>query len=132
MIALDTNVLVRFLVDSQDEPTQSVRARSLVQGAVNRGESVFVPLVTVVETVWVLRKVGGFARADIVRTLRGLLASSTFELARRNEIEVALIAYEGGKGDFADHVIAAEAAANGAIVYTFDRALHGLSGFAEP
>lgn len=132
MIALDTNVLVRFLVDSQDEPTQSVRARSLVQGAVDRGESVFVPLVAVVETVWVLRKVGGFARADIVRTLRGLLASSTFEFARRDEIEVALNAYEGGKGDFADHLIAAEAAANGARVYTFDRALHGLSGFAEP
>ncbi len=132
MIALDTNVLVRFLVDSQDEPTQSVRARSLVQGAVERGESVLVPLVTLVETVWVLRKVGGFARADIGRTLRGLLASPTFELARRDEVELALGAYEGGKGDFADHVIAAEAAANGAVVHTFDRALHGMPGFAEP
>lgn len=132
MIALDTNVLVRFLVDSQDEPTQSVRARSLVQGAVDRGENIFVPLVTIVETVWVLRKVGGFARADILRTLRGLLASPTFEFGWRDEVEVALNAYDGGKGDFADHVIAAEAAANGAIVYTFDRALHGMPGFAEP
>ena len=67
-----------------------------------------------------------------MRALRGLLASSTFEFARRNEIEVALNAYDGGKGDFADHVIAAEAAANGAIVHTFDRALHGMPGFAEP
>jgi predicted nucleic-acid-binding protein len=132
VIALDTNVLVRFLVDSRDEPSQSLRARALVQGAMDRGDSVLVPLVAVVETVWVLRKVGGFAREDVVRTLRGLLASPTFEFARRGHVETALTAYERSKGDFADHVIAAEAAAESAVVYTFDRALHGLAGFAEP
>jgi predicted nucleic-acid-binding protein len=132
VIALDTNVLVRFLVDSQDEPSQSLRARALVQGAMDRGENVLIPLVTVVETVWVRRKVGAFAREEVVRTLRSLLASPTFEFVQRAHVEVALVAYAQSKGDFADHVISAEAAADSAVVYTFDRALHGLAGFAEP
>lgn len=55
MIAVDTNVLVRFLVDSADEPSQSERARALVKATVDAEQEVYVPLVALVETVWVLR-----------------------------------------------------------------------------
>ena len=40
MIALDTNVLVRHVV--QDDPVQSPQASSLINAAVARGEPVFV------------------------------------------------------------------------------------------
>ena len=43
MIALDTNVLVRFLVESTDEPTQSAGARALVADALASGHEVLLP-----------------------------------------------------------------------------------------
>lgn len=133
MIALDTNVLVRFLVDSADEPSQSERARALVKATVDAGQEVYVPLVALVETVWVLRKAGGFGRGDIARTVRGLLAARSFVMGERARVEAALEGYEAGKGDFADHVIREDGRAAGAmVVYTFDRALHGQEGFQEP
>ena len=66
MIALDTNVVVRFLVN--DEAAQARRARALIEA-----NSVFVPVTVLLETEWVLR--GGYRlpRADVVRLLRALL-----------------------------------------------------------
>ncbi len=133
MIALDTNVLVRFLVDSADEPTQSARARALVSAALIRGEPVMIPLVTLVETVWVLRRSGGFGRDEVARTIRALLHARGVELGDRDVVQRAIEVFETRKGDFADHVIAAQAHLVGAsTLYTFDRALHGQDGFAEP
>jgi predicted nucleic acid-binding protein len=57
MIALDTNVFVRFLVNTPDGETEQVRrARELVTAAERRGEDILVTHVVLVETVWVLRK----------------------------------------------------------------------------
>ncbi len=133
MIGLDTNVLVRFLVDSADEPSQSTRARALVGAAIARGEPVLIPLVALVETVWVLRRAGGFGRDEIARTIRGLLHARGIEVGDREIVQRAIAVFETNKGDFADHVIADQARTAGAsALYTFDRALLGLHRFAEP
>ena len=58
MIALDTNVFVRFLVNTPDgDPDQVRRAREVVTAAEVRGEDILLTHVVLVETVWVLRKV---------------------------------------------------------------------------
>lgn len=58
MLALDTNVLVRILIDDTQFIDQCAAARALASAA---GE-VYVPQVVQIETVWVLESAYGFAR----------------------------------------------------------------------
>ncbi|MEO7147199.1 MAG: PIN domain-containing protein, partial [Terrimesophilobacter sp.] len=53
MIGLDTNVVVRYLV--QDEPDQSARASEVID-VLTESEPGFLSLVTIVELYWVLRR----------------------------------------------------------------------------
>lgn len=69
MIAVDTNVVVRFLVTG-DDPPQSARAAAAFQT-----DKVFLARTVVLETAWVLRRTFGFDRvqiADALRLLSGL------------------------------------------------------------
>jgi predicted nucleic acid-binding protein len=74
MIAIDTNVVVRYLTG--DHPEQSPRARDLIDG-----NEVFVPVTVILETAWVLRSAYDFGITDLVRALRafGGLPSVTIE-----------------------------------------------------
>ena len=63
MIAIDTNIIVRYLTG--DHPEQSVRARAIVDG-----QPIFVPVTVVLETEWVLRSAYGYKPADVARALR--------------------------------------------------------------
>lgn len=66
MIALDANVLARYLLD--DEPAQARAARRLLADA--RAEY-WIPVTVVLELAWVLRK-SDAPRAVIMDRLRGL------------------------------------------------------------
>lgn len=73
MKALDTNVIVRFLV--ADDAGQAARVRELFQYAEDRREALFVPIVVMLETIWVLSAVYGISRVavlDAVAKLAGL------------------------------------------------------------
>ncbi len=61
MIGLDTNVLVRFLVE--DDAEQAVRAKGVVRRAIERDEKLFVSDVVVCELAWVLERAYGLGRA---------------------------------------------------------------------
>ena len=63
MLAVDTNVIVRFLTD--DHPQQSPRARRLVDG-----NDMWVSMTVLLETEWVLRSAYRFTPAQIVDGLR--------------------------------------------------------------
>jgi predicted nucleic-acid-binding protein len=68
MIAIDTNVVVRYLVD--DDPAQAARARALVDS-----NQVFVPLTVMLETEWVLKSAYAFpidVRAAALLAFAGL------------------------------------------------------------
>ncbi len=51
MIGLDTNVVVRYIM--QDDPKQSPKATRLIESLTSDAPG-FVPLVAVIELVWVL------------------------------------------------------------------------------
>ena len=68
MIALDTNILARYLLD--DEPAQSRAARRLLADA--RAEY-WIPISVVLELGWVLRK-SDSPRAAVIERLRELLS----------------------------------------------------------
>ena len=120
-IAVDTNVLVRFL--SWDEPVQAAAAARAIEAA----DAVVIATIVLCETVWVLRRAYKHSHAEIATTLRALVDSRPVEVDRL-AAEAGLRHLEKG-GDFADGVILHEARrARTAKLVSFDRALGTLAG----
>ena len=131
MIALDTNVLVRFLVT--DDAEQSAAAVALIERAITADATLYLSEIVVAETVWVLSRSYRFTRAEIAAILHRLLAARHLVFGRGERITRALHHFETGKGDFADYLIAEDARAAGADqIATFDRALLREPGFVLP
>lgn len=131
MIALDTNVLVRFVV--ADDAQQSARARALVERAESEGEALFVSDVVLCELVWVLQAAYRFPRAVVVQTLRRMLQARVLAFRDSTALGRATDAYASGKGDFADYVVREHARAAGCEkVVTFDAALLREPSFERP
>lgn len=127
MAALDSNVLVRYLV--QDDPVQGELAARLINRGVRAGGPLFVPVTVLLELEWVLRSAFGFDKTDVLHSLSRLIGS--FELAFQAEgaVEIALVQYEHGVADFADCLHAALAGEAGeAPLWTFDKAAAKVTG----
>ncbi len=122
MIALDTNVLVRYLVE--DDAEQSARAARLIEGAADQGEMLFIAHIVVCEVVWVLQVAYRIGKPEVIATLKNLVRASHLELEDVELVRKALADFEGGKGDFADYLIRVRSVARGCErVATFDKAL---------
>jgi len=131
VIALDTNVLVRFLVE--DDPEQSRQAKALVQRAIAGNSPCFVSEVVVCEVVWVLGTSYQVGREEIARVLRQLLRARHLTFSDGERLSRALNAFDSGRGDFADYLIRETARETGCeSVATFDRALLREPGFVAP
>lgn len=127
MIAFDTNVLLRLLLN--DEPRQARQAQALVDRALSRSDRVLLPDIVLCELEWVLGAVYEVPRSEIIETLRRLLDTEVFAFLDRGAVVAALRDYEEGSGDFSDYLIGASAArAGAATTYTFDRALRHSAG----
>ncbi len=124
MIAVDTNVLVRVVVDDPDEPQQMARARRQV----TRAGQVFVPQIVQAELVWVLDTAYELDRSAIVPVLQHMLDNAAFVLQGEPAFRAALSAYQTGPADFADYLILAESRAAGCSLVTFDRRLLKADG----
>jgi len=112
VLAIDTNILVRYLTN--DHPDQSPRARAVVEG-----KAVFVAVTVVLEAEWVLRSAYGYARTDVARALRAFAGLPTVTLEGAAAIAAALDLAEGGM-DFAEALHLRKAAACDGMV-TFDQ-----------
>jgi predicted nucleic-acid-binding protein/bifunctional DNA-binding transcriptional regulator/antitoxin component of YhaV-PrlF toxin-antitoxin module len=131
MIALDTNVLVRFLVE--DDAAQASRAAALIEQAIADGTALFISDVVLCETVWVLTARYGFSRVEVAAVLRRLLDADHLVFATPPQNVRALAAYAAGKDDFADYVIREHGrAAACSAVATFDHALLKETGYVSP
>ena len=119
MIALDTNVLVRFLV--QDDPDQSRIANALIDQLTD-ADTGFVSSEVLVELVWVLERAYGYARAEIAAALDGLLTAIELVVEAADDVGQAVERYRTEGFGFADLMIAAAARRAGAReLVTFDR-----------
>jgi predicted nucleic-acid-binding protein len=131
MIALDTNILVRFLV--RDDPKQARKAKVLVDKLDEDEARAFVSDIVLCELVWVLASCYRFDRSQIVVALKKLVGARQLRFDSTDNVLRAINAYETSKGDFADYLIREHARAAGCeTVVTFDKALHGHGSFAAP
>ncbi|HVA13516.1 MAG TPA: type II toxin-antitoxin system VapC family toxin [Stellaceae bacterium] len=128
MIGLDTNIVVRYLV--QDDPTQSSKATELIERRLSADEPGFISVIVVVETVWVLERAYGLANLDIASAIERMLQIDVFVVDHEQEVFTALSAFKAGRGSFADALIGTLAARAGCSdTFTFDRKASRLSGF---
>jgi predicted nucleic-acid-binding protein len=131
VIALDTNVLVRFLV--ADDEGQHEAARRSLERLGPAEQAGFVSDIVLVELVWVLRAGYGFSRREIMVALEALASADHLSFEDDERISRALRAFAEGRGDFADYLIRERADAAGCTtVETFDRVLHAEKGFSPP
>jgi predicted nucleic acid-binding protein len=112
MIALDTNVLARYLL--KDDEAQFERARALIEGP----ERLTAPVTVLLELAWVL-EVSDCSRDEIARAFRLLAGLPNFTLRQLDSLLYALDWYEEGM-DFGDALHLAMSAQDEALA-TFDR-----------
>ena len=131
MIGLDTNVLVRYLMDDDDAQTE--QAAALIESAESAGGSLFVSQVVLCELVWVLSSVYRQPRATVQAVLEGLVRASHLTIEDAAGARRALAAYTQGRGDFADYIIRERAWSAGCDhVATFDKKVLKENGFSAP
>ena len=120
MIGLDTNVLVRYIM--QDDAKQSALATRLVE-SLSAESPGFVALVSVVELGWVLASAYDLDRAQLAEALEGLLRTQEIVVEQAETVWKALRVFRASNADFADFLIERAAAAAGCErTMTFDRA----------
>lgn len=126
MIALDTNVLVRFLV--QDDPMQAQLATKVIDQLTDDAPG-FVSREVLIELVWVLERAYRLGGPEIATALDGLLSATELEVEGSDEVAPALELYRNDGFGFADLMIAAAARRAGATeMVTFDRKAARLPG----
>jgi predicted nucleic-acid-binding protein len=113
-VALDTNVVVRFLM--ADDPAQARRAKALIAK-----HPVYVAPTVLLETEWVLRSGYEQSSVQIARYLRAFLGLPQVKLGEAEAVSEALHGYEAGL-DFADALHLA-LSAEAAEFATFDQRL---------
>lgn len=123
MIAIDTNIVVRFLTG--DDPDQSARARALIDS-----QPVFLPVTVALETDWVLRSAYDFRPSEVIRALRAFGGLPTVTVEDAEAVAASLDLAEAGM-DFADALHLTSAAQCTAFA-TFDRRLLRKAGGTGP
>jgi predicted nucleic-acid-binding protein len=118
MIGLDTNVLVRYIM--QDDAKQSPKASKLIE-ALTIDEPGFVSIVSIVELVWVLSSAYGLVREQIGQALEALLRTKELSIDRADQVLKALRVFRTTSADFADCLIERSASSAGCgRTMTFD------------
>jgi len=127
MPALDTNVLVRYIV--RDDARQLAAARRLISRCVAEGSTLFVPVTVVLELEWVLRSSFGFGKDDVLLALSSLFSAADLSFESERALEVALQLFRKGSAGFADclHVALATQAGEQPL-WTFDKTAAKVDG----
>ena len=128
MKGLDTNVLLRYLVE--DDEAQTRQAAKIIEDAARRKEVLFISLPVLCEVVWVLDRSYHQTRAEIASVLESILDVEVFAIQMERCARESLDQFRAGKAGFADFVIGAIAKDAGCEwVYTFDGGLKGAQAF---
>ena len=128
MKALDTNVLVRFLV--KDDAEQAQQVYNLFKQAENNQQRLFVPILVVLETIWVLQAVYGVDDKDILAVLNDLLLMPVLLFETQPVLHTFVAAATGNNFDLADLLIAHSARGlHCESVLTFDKKSAKFAGF---
>jgi predicted nucleic-acid-binding protein len=120
MKAIDTNILIRFLTG--DDERQAQKAYLFIKDAESKKSVIFVPLLVVLEMIWVLESVYDISRKVILESISDLLLMPVFKFDQRPTIQQFVHSALGNKYDLSDLLIAHSAKTNSCeSVITFDK-----------
>ena len=144
MIAIDTNILLRYLL--ADDKVQTTKAAKLINGSI----PVLITDIVLVETIWTLKgKKYRLSKTEIIEVMHSLFAEPNIVFEDGQTVWQALNDYRQAKpvgvsgnrreADFPDALIVNKAkycaAMKGEVlgtVYTFDRAAGAIPGTTLP
>ena len=128
MRGIDTNVLVRYIAN--DDLKQAEVVERLFRDCSLAGEDLFVPVIVLCELVWVLDRVHGQTKPQIVEVLERLLRLDLLRFEQESVVRQSLISFRAGKASFADFVIGEISRQAGCRdTLSFDRDLRKAPGF---
>lgn len=102
MIGLDTNVIVRYIM--QDDARQAQKASNLIESLTAEAPG-FLSIVALIEMVWVLSSAFNLNRAEVSQVLEQLLQTKEIILDRAEQVLKATRQYKSTSADFADCLI---------------------------
>jgi predicted nucleic-acid-binding protein len=120
MIGIDTNVLVRYIV--QDHPAQASAATRFIEKRCTAAEPGWIADLVLCELVWVLERGYGYKRHEIAEVLKKVLASIELRVQSSDMVWRAVRRYEEGGAGFADCFLGlANREHKACPTHTFDR-----------
>jgi predicted nucleic-acid-binding protein len=102
MIGLDTNVIVRYII--QDDAAQARKATALIESMTDESPG-FVSMVAVIELVWVIQDCYDASKDETVAIIEKLLRLKTLRLENTEVVTRAVRSYSASSADFADCLI---------------------------
>lgn len=129
MIGLDTNILVRYLVN--DDVQQSQLAQQFFQNHCTLNKPCYISSIVLCELVWVLESAYRYSSVDIADVLQQLIETQGLAIENLQNTWQALIQYRKGF-DFSDALIALNNQSSGcSVTVTFDKKAARLNGFKK-
>lgn len=127
MIALDTNVLVRYIV--QDDKAQAKKATKAIE-TLNNENMAFISSIVLCELNWVLKSFYKISKEKRLGILDKILSVAVFDIENLDVCIKAHRLYEKGQADFSDYLIQQSALEQGyKTVLTFDKSALKSVGF---
>ncbi|MDZ7808339.1 MAG: type II toxin-antitoxin system VapC family toxin [Gracilimonas sp.] len=125
MAAIDTNILIRFLV--RDDEGQFQQVLALFEEY--RERSLTINVHVIVEAAWVLSGLYNYSKDELIQTFRHLINTEALDVQDDKIIEKALDMYELSNADFEDCLITAQNEfTNHSPTFTFDKKASKLKG----
>ena len=126
MIGLDTNIVIRYI--AQDDLVQSQKATRLIE-SLSSDVPGYIPLVALVEIVWVLEESYGLTKKELIVILETLLRTKELVVERAEVVARALGVFLASRAGFSDCLIERCAqAAKCEYTLTFDKAAAKSAG----
>lgn len=104
MIGLDTNILVRYIV--QDDIQQAQLAGDIIENQCSIQNPAFINEITLCEVIWVLKRAYHYEKSVILMILEQLLSTDEIYISSHSEAWQAYLDYQKGNADFSDYFIA--------------------------
>ena len=120
MKAIDTNILIRFLIG--DDELQAKKVYAIFKKTESEKKELFVPLLVILEMLWVLESVYEISRIEILESISDLLLMPIFKFDQQSALQQFIHSAQRNKYDLSDLLIAHSAKINGCeTVITFDK-----------
>ena len=128
MKGVDTNILIRFLIG--DDEQQARKVYNVFKKTELDKNELFVPLLVILELIWVLESVYEISRTDILDSVSDLLLMPILKFENQSVLQQFIISAQGNRYDLSDLLIAHSAKIQGCeTVLAFDKKASKFSLF---